>query len=67
MQARNALSRQELAALVEQRLRPGGGVARARFERAQALEEGEHARAIALEGFAGGVNLRLQGRHQRTG
>jgi hypothetical protein len=52
-----------LAAPVEQRLRLGRLVARARLERAQLADQRQHLRAIAPERLAVGVDLGLDGGH----
>ena len=65
-QPRDALARQQLPALVEQRLGLGGGIAGARLERAQALDQRQHVRAVALERLARGVECGLNDRHQSS-
>ncbi len=61
---RHALARQQLSAPVEQRLRRGGLVARARLERAQLADQRQHLRAIAPEGLAAHVDFGLDGGHR---
>ena len=60
----DALARQQLPALVEQRLGVRGGIAGARLERTQALDQPEHVRAVALERLARDVECGLNRRHQ---